>query len=509
MKKILLFATLLVSASSAWAVGIPCEGLTKLNLPHTQVITATVVTKGAFVPPPGASFGGREPNPIFATLPDFCRVIAVSRPTSDSEIKVEVWMAVDGWNGRLEAVGNGAFQSTPMYTALAEAIVKGYAVAATNTGHEGNSGDFAIGHPEKLIDWGYRAVHEMTAAAKAIIAAHYGYRPRYSYWNSCSTGGRQGLVAAEYYPLDFDGLAVGDPANPMTRLQAGSIWANLALNKDDASFIPPAKWAVIHQAVMNECDAVDGLKDGLIEDPMSCKFDIKTLLCKSGDGADCLTAPQVEALGKVVSGASNPRTGQQIYPGYPLGTAMLPGPVAGKKPDQSAPDVFRALFQDPDWDYHTFDFDKDISRSDKLGNNTINAVDETRLKVLFAHGGKLLMYHGWNDPAIPPLISIDYYNKAVAANGGKDKTYDSIRLFMVPGMNHCANGEGPNSFDKMDVLAEWVEHGKAPDEIVASHRNAEHQVDRTRPLCPYPQIAKYKGTGSIDEAQNFVCAAPQ
>jgi len=434
--------------------------------------------------------------------------MATLRPTPDSDIKIEVWMPAEGWNGRLEAVGNGGFSGNIQYNALAQAVVKGYAGTATNTGHDSNDSAFTIGHPERVKDWGYRAVHEMTVTAKAILAAHYGSRPQYSYWNSCSTGGRQGLVAAEYYPNDFDGLAVGDPANPMTRLQANSIWINLALNKDETSVIPQEKWTMIHQTVMNQCDAVDGLKDGLIENPMACNFDIKALQCKNGDAADCLTAPQVEALSEVVSGSKNPRTGVQLYPGYPLGTAMLPGPVAGVKPDGSAPDTFQMLFQDANWDYHTFDFDKDTARADKLGNPTINAVDETRLKALFAHGGKLLMYHGWNDPAISPLISIDYYNKAVAANGGVDKTYSEVRLFMVPGMNHCGGGEGPNVFDKMDTIADWVEHGKAPDEIIASHQDAQHQVDRTRPLCPYPQLAKYKGSGSVDEAQNFACAAP-
>jgi feruloyl esterase len=514
VKTIMLLVMLGAFSSSARAEGTVCEALTKLNLPHTEVIEATVVMKGGFTPPagpvgaPAGPMGGGPPNAVYATLPSFCRVMATLRPTSDSDIKIEVWMPTEGWNGRLEAVGNGGYGSNISYQGLAQAVEKGYAATATNTGHEGNGGGFAVGHPEKFIDWGYRAVHEMTVTAKAILAAHYGNGPKYSYWNACSTGGRQGLVAAEYYPNDFDGLAVGDPANPMTRLQANSIWINLALNKDEASFIPTAKWTMIHEAVMNACDAVDGLKDGLIENPMACKFDIKTLECKNGDAADCLTAAQIDALSKVVSGSKNPRTGVQLYPGYPLGTAMQPGPVAGVKPDGSAPETFRNLFQDGDWDYHTFDFDKDTARADKLGNNLINAVDETRLKALFAHGGKLLMYHGWNDPAITPLISIGYYNKAVAANGGKDKTSDEIRLFMVPGMNHCGGGEGPNVFDKMDVISDWVEHGKAPDEIIASHQNAEHQVDRTRPLCPYPQVAKYKGSGSIDEAQNFVCKAP-
>jgi feruloyl esterase len=519
--------------ADANAAEISCENLTRLKLAGTTVTSATLVAKGAFTPPatgrggppPNAPAGGQAgpggrgasgalggrgggggQNAVFETTPAFCRVLATVRPVPDSEIKVEVWLPAVGWNGRLEALGNGGFSSAIMYGNLAQAVVKGYAATGTNTGFDGNDSSFSIGHPEKITDWGNRAVHEMTVTAKAIVDARYGTGPKYSYWNSCSTGGRQGWVAAEYYPGDFDGLAIGDPANPMTRLQANSIYINLALNDDPASFIPPAKWPVIHDAVMNQCDAVDGLKDGLIQDPMKCNFKVESLLCKNGDAADCLTAPQIESLKKISSGSKNPRTGEQLYPGYPLGTSMV-GPVAGKNPDNSAPSTFRMLFQDGNWDYHTFDFDKDTARADKLGNNTINAVNPEKLKALFAHGGKVLLYHGWEDPAISPLISVDLYNQAVKANGGVGKTYDDMRLFLVPGMFHCGGGYGPNAFDKMDVIADWVENGIAPASIVASHSTAG-KVDRTRPLCPYPQVAKYKGTGSIDEAQNFVCAAP-
>jgi len=379
-------------------------------------------------------------------------------------------------------------------------------VTGTNTGHDGPDGDFALGHPEKFIDWGYRSVHEMTVIAKAVVAANYGSGPKYSYWNSCSTGGRQGLIEAEYYPNDFDGLAVGDAANPMSRLQSSTLWGNLAVHQTPDSVIPPEKIAAYKKAVVDACDAADGIKDGIINNPLTCNFDPRVMLCKNGDASDCFTAPQLEALQKVISGPRNPRTGQEVYPGWHVGT--LPGNfVWGPKPEQVSIDVFRDLFQDPAWDYHTFDFDKDIARSDKLGNNVINAVDETRLKTLFAHGGKMLLYHGWNDGSIPPLSAIEYYDKAVKANGGVDKTYSDMRLFMIPAGNHCGPGDGPSVFDKLDIISDWVEHGKAPDQIVAAHLTAG-KVDRTRPLCPYPKIAKYKGSGSTDEAQNFVCAAP-
>jgi len=447
---------------------------------------------------------------LYKSLPSFCRVQATMRPSSDSEIKMELWLPAEGWNGRLAETGNGGFGSNIGFQNLAGYVAKGYAATGSNTGHEGGANSI-IGHPEKLIDWGFRAVHETTVTAKAIIAAHYGSGPKYSYWDACSTGGRQGWVAAEYYPNDFDGLAIGDPANPMTRLQAGSIWTNRVVQKSPETFISPDQWQMIHDAVLNQCDAKDGVKDGLIENPMACNFDTKSLLCKDGNTANCLTAVQVDALDKIAGGAKSPTTGKNFYPGWPIATKQFPGPVLGNKqgadPQNDAVDTFRVLFQNANWDYHTMDFDKDIALSDKMGNTVMNAADPTKLKPLLARGGKILFYHGWSDPNITPLISIQLYNDAVAANGGLGKTYDEMRLFMVPGMGHCGGGDGPNTFDKLDVISDWVEKGNAPDQIIASHSTAG-QVDRTRPLCPYPQVAKYKGSGSIDEAQNFTCSKP-
>jgi feruloyl esterase len=261
--------------------------------------------------------------------------------------------------------------------------------------------------------------------------------------------------------------------------------------------------------VVEQCDAKDGLKDGLVEDYLKCNFKPDALLCRKGDADDCLTAPQLTAYKHVVEGSKNPRTGQVIYPGFPIGSPLEGGPVvADAHPDGSAPTVFKLLFQDANFDFHQFNFDTDIARSDRLANNLMNAVEPSRLQAVFAHGGKIIMYHGWNDPNITPLAGIQLYQQAVAANGGLGKTYDEIRLFMVPGMNHCGGGEGPNSFDKLSAISDWVEKGKAPDRIVAAH-STQDKVDRTRPLCPYPQIARYSGSGSIDEAQNFSCAVPK
>ncbi len=504
--KTIAAAVLIILAQSTHAAGTSCEELAKLQLPNTAITEVKRVAMGTLPAPQGPN-GQIQNAALFANLPAFCRVQAALHPSADSDIKVEVWLPQDGWNGRLQAVGNGAFSSNINLGNLAQGVIAGYAMVASNTGHEGNTGEFAFGHPEKLIDWGYRAVHEMTVTAKAIITAHYGISAKYSYWNACSTGGRQGLMAAEYYPEDFDGLAVGDAANPMTRNQANTIYGNLVMNRDAASRMSQAKWSAYRAAVMNKCDASDGVKDGLLNNPLACKFEPAEMQCKNGDRDDCLTGPQIAALNQLLAGMKNPRTGEQLHPGWPVGANPLPF-VWGPKPEQVAIDTFRALFQKPDWDYHTMDFDTDIALADRLGKGLIDATEPARLKALFDRGGKLFMYHGWSDPNISALLGIENYTRAVAANGGSDRTYNSMRLFMVPGMGHCQGGDGPNAFDRMGVITRWVEEGKAPDQIIASHANAQGQVDRTRPLCPYPQVAKYQGSGSIDDARNFACAAP-
>ena len=279
------------------------------------------------------------------------------------------------------------------------------------------------------------------------------------------------------------------------------------MHKDEASYIPPAKYSLIHSAVLQACDASDGVKDGVVEDPTRCKFDPKVLECKGADGSGCLTAPQVEAARKVYASAVNPRTQQIIFPGLELGSELGWATHGGPRPFGPAYDHFRyVVFKDPSWDYRTLNFDSDLALAEKVDNGTINALD-ANMKAYFARGGKLLQYHGWSDPQISPASSVDYYNSVREAMGGLDKVQDSYRLFMVPGMAHCGGGEGTSTFDMVAALEQWVEHGKAPDQILASRVN-DGKVDRTRPLCPYPQVAKYNGSGSIDDATNFTCRMP-
>ncbi len=484
-----------------------CDSLSSLALPDTTVTLAQSVAPGEFTPPSGRA--GAPFNAAFKNLPAFCRVAATLKPTSDSDIKIEVWLPASGWNGKFQAVGNGGWAGVISYPAMAQAVARGYATSSTDTGHVGATGSFALGHPEKLIDFGYRAVHEMTVKAKAIVGAFYGDAPKLSYWNGCSTGGRQGLKEAQRFPNDYDAIIAGASANPRTHLSTWQIWLAQGILKDAPNYIPASKYPVIHKAVLEACDAADGLKDGLLNDPTRCRFDPKVIECKEGDAPTCLTSPQVDAARRMYTAPANPRTNQQIFPpvepGSELGWSML---LAGPEPFSAALDQFRyVVFKDPNWDWRTLNFDSDVALADKIDNDTINAIDPN-LKPFLAHGGKLLMYHGWGDPGVAPRASVNYYKAAVDTSGGAGpRPADSIRLFMVPGMGHCGGGEGPNTFDMVTALEQWREQGKAPERIVAAHRT-QGKVDRTRPLCPYPQVAKYKGAGSIDDESSFVCEAP-
>lgn len=481
-----------------------CESLSSLSLPNTTITSAQVVAAGTFRPPEGDSEG------IFKTLPAFCRVAATLKPTSESEIKIEVWMRVAGWNGKFMGVGNGGWAGSIRYFAMRGPLARGYAVASTNTGHDGQHTDasFALGHPEKLTDFAFRAVHEMTVSAKAIIAAFYGDAPKLSYWNGCSTGGRQGLMEVQRFPADYDGVIAGAPANNLSHLEAGNIWVSQALHKDAGSAIPPTKYPLLHDAVIQSCDLLDGVKDGTIEDPERCHFDPMILKCKAGAGLDCLTGPQAETARKIYGPVKNSRTGEQIFPGLPRGTELQWGIHAGAEPTPLALSGMRnVVFKDPHWDYMTLNFDSDIALSDKAQEQIVATSPD--LKAFFDHGGKLIQYHGWTDPLISAQNSVDYYRSVVAKMGGDlSALNNSYRLFMVPGMDHCGGGHGPSQFDMVAALEAWMERGEAPASVLASHALGG-KVDRTRPLCPYPQVAEYSGKGSSDEAANFSCVLPK
>ncbi len=499
------FLPLLVHAAQA-----PCESLSKLALPDTVITLAQSVPAGQFTPPEGFRPGPGDPTAEALTgalkqLPAFCRVAATLKPTPDSDIKVEIWMPEANWNRKYEAVGNGGWAGSISYSAMTAALQNGYATSATDTGHNSPGGSFALGHPEKVIDFAWRSEHEMTVKAKAAIKAFYSADPKLSYWIGCSSGGKQALKEAQQFPDDFDGIAAGAPVLNWTHRSIEALWVAQAALKDPASYIRPEKYPLIHKAAIAACDASDGLQDGLISDPLGCHFEPGTLECKDGDGPQCLTHSQVEAARKIYAPAVNPRTGERLSPGFEPGSELGWRAIAGgPAPFSAASDHFKyVVFRNPNWDWRTFNLDTDSALADRIDDGTINATNAD-LKRFTAHHGKMILYHGWTDTNITPAATVDYFEKVVEELGGPAQTSQSVRLFMVPGMNHCGGGEGPNVFSMTSALERWVEDGKAPDQVPASHLTSG-KVDRTRPLCPYPQRAQYRGTGDPNDAANFVC----
>jgi hypothetical protein len=514
-----------------------CENLAGLKLAHTDIISSVLVAEGPFSASNG--FGNLPP----VDLPARCVIKAIARPTSDSEIKFEVWLPAAGWNGKYEQVGNGGWAGAIPTSAMTDPLRRGYATAGTDDGHAGGGGaDWAVGHPEKLVDFGYRAVHETDLQAKALIRAFYGRDASLNYFVGCSDGGREALMEAQRYPEDFIGIIAGAPANYWSHLFTGFVWNERALMRDAASGIPQSKLPAIQKAVLAQCDSLDGVKDGLIEDPRTCHFNPRELLCKGADGKNCLTAPQIDTLTKIYEGPKNPRTGRRIFPGYPPGTEAVAGAwgawIIPGSPQGSIQSGFgnsyygQAVFEKPGWDFRSLNFDTDVMLGDEKTGPILNAISPD-LRSFRAHGGKLIQYHGWGDAAISPINSIEYYESVGAflakypdPRSDSSKTErDFYRLFMVPGMGHCGGGLGPNSFgnagiapapvnkdperDILSALERWVEKGVAPDRLIGSGTVVgDSSKKMTRPLCPYPKVAQYQGAGDPHDATSFGCAAP-
>ena len=476
--------------------GAGCADLAKLALPNAKITVAETVDAGAFKPP--------DQENAFRTLPSFCRVAVTLTPSPDSDIKVEVWIPAANWNGKFQAVGNGAFNGNINYTAMAAALGRGYATSSTDTGHTGGGASWAAGHPQKVVDFGWRAVHEMTIAAKKVIAARTGSAPSFSYWNGCSAGGRQAMKEAQRFPDDYNGIIAGAPGLDWTGRAAQAVRVAKTLEHNAAARLSSADRQLLHRAVLEACDAADGLKDGLVSDPDSCRFDPGVLECRGPDRAGCLTPPQIETARLIYSTGVNASTKRKIgglLPGSELGWTDLGWTASARA---TGLDQFRFLvFNDPAWDIQNFDVDHDLARAEETDRDTLNALDPN-LQPFISRGGKLIQFHGWADPQISPANSTQYYGRVVETLGGPHKIHDSYRLFMAPGMGHCGGGEGPNTFDMVATIEQWVERGAAPDRIEASH-STNGVIDRKRPLCPYPQIAAYQGTGSVDDAASFVC----
>jgi Tannase and feruloyl esterase len=521
---------LLVSAAHSQTTA-SCAALAKQALPHARIARALQVEAGQFMPP------GDAPNPATAAVyqhaPAFCRVEIRSTPTPDSDIGIEVWLPIAKWNGKFRGQGNGGFAGAIYYEDMARAISQGYATAGTDTGHvaEGTDASWSLNHPEKINDFGYRGMHEMTVNAKAVIASYYGKAAARSYLAACSDGGREALMEAQRFPNDYDGILAGAPAYNWTNLLTGGMTKMHALLMEPGSHIPPAKLPAIASAVLAACDADDGVKDGILNDPRTCHFKPETLACKGADSDSCLTPPQVDAL-KLIYAPITDSKGKLIFPGTMPGGELGGGGwglwVFGEEPNKSLGAAFGynyftyMVYRDAHWDPKTFNVDDGLKLAIERTATAVNSTDPN-LKAFAAHGGKLILYHGWNDAGISPLSTIDYYGKVVATNSNA-QTF--TRLFMAPGMQHCSGGPGPSSFGQggwrpgagpddaqhnlYRALEDWVDQGVAPEQVIAAKIEADEKtgakIVMTRPLCAYPKHAKYIGNGDTNDAANFTCS---
>jgi feruloyl esterase len=506
---IALLMTSVYASTAAAAAG--CEDLARMQFPNTAITLAQTVAAGAFTAPAGAR-GGNS----FTDLPAFCRIQATLKPSNDSDIKVELWLpAAAKWNGKFRGTGNGGLGGgTGANPApLANGLRLGYATAGNNTGHEGDS-SYAIDHPEKIKDFGYRAAHEMTVLSKAIIRAYYDSPLKYSVIAEGGGGTIAALSAAQRYPEDYDVIAVTGMSSYLSRHTFGQMWYWQATHDGEKengpgfSMLTPKEYAILHQAALDTCDAKDGLKDGLIGDPEHCKMDVVSLVCGIKRDTNCLTKPQAEAATKIYSGPINPRTRQEVYspmyPGSELGWAQLAG---GEQPLGIPVEFFKYfVFKDPKWDYKTrpVNFDSDLALADQPEIAPVNAVDPD-LRKFFARGGKLLLVDGWSDTSVPPKVAINYY-KAVLAKTGAKPVQESMRFFMVPGMGHgpATTGEENFNYDALAVIEQWKQTGKAPEELIFDHYKNGTPAGK-RLVCQYPKVPTYKGSGNTEEPGSFVC----
>jgi hypothetical protein len=517
------FLLWLVAAVSAGAAPRTCESLTQLALPDTT-ITSAATASGTLTPTGG--------SPI-ADLPAFCRVVGVIRPSTDSHIEFEVWLPTTGWNGKFQGIGNGGFAGAISYDMLAHAVRRGYAAASTDTGHKGGVTDarWALGHPERIVDFGHRAIHEMTVKAKAVAAAFYGDPPRRAYFASCSNGGRQGLMEAQRYPEDYDGIVAGAPAAAWTRFMLNFTWNAQALS-DPAAHIPPSRIPTIGKAVVAACDARDRVADGVLVAPDACVFDPRTVACATADASDCLSAPQVEALARIYAGP-RARGGTSLARGFPPGGETGDGGwrawVTGPAPGQSVQAAFAngalryMVFDREDYDLRAFDFERDAVTVEQRLGRALNATDPD-LSAFQKRGGKLILFHGWNDPALSAHETVDYFQSVRARMGTAAESF--ARLYLIPGLQHCLGGQGATYVGGLNVpfgdaehdlsaaVERWVETGVAPGAIIASQapdRARLHEAVQSGPrrrICPHPQVPVFRESGSPDDPAAWTCTQP-
>ncbi len=535
-----LLATLVLVPVTAFAQAPPpaaaCERLASLVLPNATIASARMVDAGAFEPPPtpaggggasgpvgpapipaipgrvtgataglGLGYNGGRPLPRYSELPAFCRVTAALKPSPSSDIRMELWLPAAAWNGHFRGTSPNGLGGSINYTAMGVGLRDGFAVASTDTGHVGGSTAWML-NPEKVTDFAGRAMHETTVVGKALAAAYFGTSPRFSYMIECGGGTNAAMHELQKYPADYNGIVIGGFAAYLTRQIFGQMWAWLATHQDQTSAIPAAKLPVIHDAVLAKCDRLDGVKDGLLEDPTRCTFDPGEIECRGADAPNCLTAAQVATVRKLYAGPRNPRTNEKIhsrlYRGSELDWDFF---IGSANPIGIATGTLRdAILKDATWDFRKtpIDFDRDVARADQSDIARVNAFNPD-IAAYLARGGKLILTGGWNNALVPPEPIVDYYTK-VEATVGSRSARNGVRLYMIPGMSECNGGPGTDTFDMLAAMRRWVERNQPPSDIIAS-RVENGKVVRTRPLCPYPQVATYEGAGSTDEAANFVC----
>jgi feruloyl esterase len=518
-----LTAALLGSAAFATqAQAAACENLAYLNLPHTVITAAQSIPAGSYTPPGSTT--------TLTGLPAFCRVTATISPVPDSSIGIEVWLP-NNWNGKYQQSGSHGFGGIFYWSEMAPQIIRGYATAITDMGHTAAGGNgfdvsWGIGHPQKIIDFGWRAVHELAEKAKLIIATYYGQQPRYAYFNGCSDGGREGLKSAQMFPRDFDGIIAGSGFPDYTGNETEAFVNDI--NSQNGGLVGAARTSaltLVGNAVTKACDALDGVTDGIIRDPRSCHFDPRTLVCAAGQSTNCLTQGEADAINENYRTVRDPVTGKYV----------MSGDTRGSEFNQIVFDwtgrfsifqlnAYALAFQNVNPPtLTTFDLHKDLPVLEKVeGSN--DALD-TELTAFRQNGGKLIEWHGWGDGATVPGFIVKYYGEVVdqTGHGRVENVQDFYRLFMMPGVGHCGTGPGPDDIggenqtpvshdpehDVVSALEAWRENGFAPQKLIASKLNVANNpaagIVMQRPLCPYPSEAIYKGSGSTNDASNFYC----
>ncbi|MGA8532334.1 MAG: tannase/feruloyl esterase family alpha/beta hydrolase [Acidobacteriaceae bacterium] len=523
MSRILRGFICLLATSSPLLFAADCPTLKNLQLPNTSITLAEAVTSGTL------DLAGAPP---LSDLPAFCRVAGELHPTPDSRIRFEVWLPAQGWNGRLLGTGNGGFAGSIYYQQFASYLKRGFAVSGTDAGHQAESTDasWAFDHPEKVKDFGWRAIHLTAETAKQITDTYYGEPANKSYFDACSDGGREALMEAQRFPGDYDGILAGAPANAWSTMVAGGAGAMQALMDNPAAYIPDRKLAFLQRASLAACDELDGVKDHVIGDPTRCHFDAQVLLCKGDDASDCLTQPQIDAVKTIYSGTRD-QHGALIFPGFTMGDETSwkvwligddPGSALGPR---FVENYFRYMVTgNPKANVLSASIDDLLrqSRATEAANLDATSPDLSRFA---ARGGKLILYHGWNDPAISPYNTVAYFESLQKQMGG-DKVDSFARLYMIPGMEHCAQGPGASAFGQFgmesaadpryglfDSLQNWVEKGSPDASVIATKyeagKNGAMETDFTRPLCAWPKVARYSGHGDPTQAANFTCAPPK